>query len=75
MTVLAFCGGFTWAALRFRTRSIWPGFLIHAALVFLTGIALLGPGTYPLFILLITLGFLIYGIILLRNRRLWSDGG
>ena len=75
VTVLAFCGGFTWTALRFRTRSIWPGFLIHAALVFLTGIALLGPGTYPLFILLITLGFLIYGIILLRNRRLWSDGG
>ena len=74
VTLLAFCGGFTWAALRWRTHSIWPGFLVHAALVFLTGIALLGPGTYPLFILLITLGFLIYGILLLRNRRVRADG-
>ena len=75
VTLLAFCGGFTWTAIRWRTRSIWPGFLVHAVLVFLTGIALLGPGTYPLFILLITLGFLIYGILLLRNQRVRAEGG
>ena len=75
VTILAFCGGFTWTAIRWHTRSIWPVFVVHVALTFTSSIALLGPGTYPLFILLITLGFLIYGIILLRNRRLWSDGG
>ena len=69
VTLLAFCGGFTWAALRFRTGSIWPIILIHLALTFTASIALLGPTTYPLFLLSITLGFLVYGIFLLRNRR------
>lgn len=69
VTVLAFCGGFTWTAIRWRTGSIWPGLLVHSTLVFLTGVALLGPGTYPLFLILVTLGFLIYGIFLLRKRH------
>ncbi|MGI9048610.1 MAG: CPBP family intramembrane glutamic endopeptidase [Rubrobacteraceae bacterium] len=67
VTLLAFCGGFTWAALRWRTGSIWPVFVVHVALVFAASVALLGPGTYPLFLLLITVGFLIYGIFLLRS--------
>ncbi len=75
VTLLAFCGGFTWAALRFRTRSIWPAFIVHTTLVFTTSLALLGPGAYPIFLIAITLGSLIYGLFLLRNRSVRADGG
>ncbi len=67
--VLAACGGFTYAALRWRTGSIWPVVLLHAALG--CAYALYSPGA-PLFLavlLLSTLGFVLYGLFLLRDAR------
>ncbi|MGH3145524.1 MAG: lysostaphin resistance A-like protein, partial [Rubrobacter sp.] len=54
LTALALCGGFTYAALRWRTTSIWPVILIHTAFAFATDIATLGTITYPLMILFST---------------------
>ncbi len=75
LTALAVCGGFTYAALRWRTTSIWPVILVHTAFAFAVGLATLGAVTYPLMMLLSTLGFLAYGIYLLRNPRVRADGG
>ncbi len=75
VTLLAVCGGLTYGALRWRTASIWPVVLVHAALAFAVDIAALGTVTYPLFLLLSTLGFVLYGLFLLRNPRVRADGG
>lgn len=75
LTALAVCGGFTYAALRWRTTSIWPVILVHTAFAFATDIATLGTITYPLLMLLSTLGFISYGLYLLRDRRTRADGG
>ena len=75
LTALTFCGGFTWGALRWRTTSIWPVILIHTVFAFAVGIATLGTVTYPLMMLLSTIGFVAYGLYLLRNPRVRADGG
>ena len=75
LTALTFCGGFTYGALRWRTTSIWPVILVHTAFAFAVGLATLGAVTYPLMMLLSTLGFLAYGIYLLRNPQVRADGG
>jgi uncharacterized protein len=75
LTALTFCGGFTYGALRWRTTSIWPVILIHTVFAFAVGIATLGTVTYPLVMLLSTLGFVAYGLYLLRNPRVRADGG
>jgi uncharacterized protein len=75
LTVLTFCGGFTWGALRWRTTSIWPVIMIHTVFAFAVSIATLGTVTYPLMMLLSTLGFVAYGLYLLRNPRVRADGG
>jgi uncharacterized protein len=75
LTALTFCGGFTWGALRWRTTSIWPVILVHTVFGFAVGIATLGTFTYPLMMLLSTLGFVAYGLYLLRNPRVRADGG
>ena len=75
VTLLAVCGGLTYGALRWRTASIWPVFLVHAALALAVDIATLGTLTYPLFLVLSTLGFVLYGLFLLRNPRARADGG
>ena len=75
LTALTVCGGFTYGALRWRTTSIWPVIMIHTVLAFAVGIATLGAVTYPLMMLLSTLGFLAYGLYLLRNPRVRADGG
>jgi membrane protease YdiL (CAAX protease family) len=75
LTALTFCAGFTFGALRWRTTSIWPVILIHTIFAFAVGIATLGAITYPLMMLLSTLGFLAYGLYLLRNPRVRGDGG
>jgi uncharacterized protein len=74
LTALAFCGGFTYGALRWRTTSIWPVILVHTAFAFAVSIATLGAVTYPLMMLLSTLGFVAYGLYLLRNPRVRADG-
>jgi membrane protease YdiL (CAAX protease family) len=75
LTVLTLCGGFTYGALRWRTTSIWPVILVHTAFAFAVSIATLGTFTYPLMMLLSTLGFVAYGLYLLRNPRVRADGG
>ena len=72
---LTLCGGFTYGALRWRTTSIWPVIVVHTALAFAVSIATLGTVTYPLMMLLSTLGFVAYGLYLLRNPQVRADGG
>ena len=72
---LTFCGGFTYGALRWRTTSIWPGVLIHTAFAFAVGVATLGTFTFRLVIILSTVGFVAYGLYLLRNSRVRANGG
>jgi membrane protease YdiL (CAAX protease family) len=74
LTALAFCGGFTFGALRWRTTSIWPVILVHTAFTFAVSIATLGAVTYPLMMLLSTAGFVAYGLYLLRNSQVRADG-
>jgi len=75
LTALTFCGGFTYGALRWRTTSIWPVILVHTAFAFAVSIATLGVFTYPLMMLLSTVGFVAYGLYLLRNPQVRADGG
>ena len=75
VTSLAVCSGFTYAALRWRTASIWPVLLANVAFTFSVDIAALGTISYRILMLLGTLGFVAYGIFLLRNREARADGG
>jgi uncharacterized protein len=75
LMALTLCGGFTYGALRWRTTSIWPVILTHTVFAFALSIATLGTFTYPLMMLLSTLGFVAYGLYLLRNPRVRADGG
>jgi uncharacterized protein len=75
LAALTFCGGFTYGALRWRTTSIWPAILVHTAFAFAVGVATLGTFTFRLVILLSTVGFVAYGLYLLRNPRARANGG
>jgi uncharacterized protein len=75
LAALTFCGGFTYGALRWRTTSIWPAIVVHTAFAFAVGIATLGTFTFRLVILLSTVGFVAYGLYLLRNARVRANGG
>jgi membrane protease YdiL (CAAX protease family) len=75
LAALTFCGGFTYGALRWRTTSIWPVILIHTAFAFAVSIATLGTFTFRLVMLLGTVGFVAYGLYLLRDPRVRADGG
>jgi len=75
LAALTFCGGFTYGALRWRSTSIWPVVLVHTAFAFAVGIATLGTFTFRLVILLSTVGFVAYGLYLLRNPRVRANGG
>ena len=74
VTVLAVCGAFTYAALRWRIASIWPVLALH--FVFAVAVDITGWSSfYPLFLLGSTVGFVVYGLFLLRNQRVREDGG
>jgi len=75
ITVLAVCGGFAYAALRWRTASLLPVVAVHAAFAFALDISTLGSVSYRVTMILSTLGFVFYGLFLLRNRRARTDGG
>ena len=75
LAALTFCGGFTYGALRWRTTSIWPVVLVHTVFAFAVGIATLGTFRFRLVILLSTVGFVAYGLYLLRNPRVRTNGG
>lgn len=76
LSVLTFCAGFTYAALRWRTASIWPPILLHLALGLSAEFST--PETVPylslLLVLATTLGFVGYGLLLLRNPHKRADG-
>lgn len=74
LMLTATCGGFTYAALRWRTASIWPPILINFLLVLAIDIAIVRSTIYPYLLLANTLGFVVYGLFLLRNRRVREDG-
>ncbi|MDP9439881.1 MAG: hypothetical protein M3P49_14260, partial [Actinomycetota bacterium] len=75
LTALTVCGGFTYAALRWRTGSLLPVIAVHAAFAFAVDISTPGTLTYRITMLLSTLGFVFYGLFLLRNRQVRDDGG
>lgn len=75
LAAIATCGGFTYGALRWRTGSIWPVILIHTALAYAPTVATLGSTKYPILIWISTLGFVVYGLFLLRTQRAREDGG
>lgn len=75
LAALTFCGGFTYGALRWRTTSVWPVVLAHTAFAFCVGVATLGTFRFRLVILLSTVGFVAYGLYLLRNARVRANGG
>lgn len=75
LTALAVCGGFVYAAIRWRTGSLWPVVAVHAAFALAIDISVVGTITYPIIMLLSTGGFVLYGLFLLRNRRVRADGG
>jgi len=76
LTIPATCGAFMYAALRWRTASVWPAMLVHAVFGFAGAIST--PGAVPYLVLLLaiasTLGFVGYGMFLLRNPRVRADG-
>lgn len=74
-TVLATCGGFTYAALRWRTASLWPALLIHVFITLALAVSTPGAPLYLALLLLSILGFVAYGLFLLRNPRTRADGG
>jgi membrane protease YdiL (CAAX protease family) len=65
----------TYGALRWRTTSIWPAILVHTVFAFAVGTATLGTFRFRLVILLSTVGFVAYGLYMLRNPRVRADGG
>ena len=69
VTLLAVGGGFAYGALRWRMASIWPAVGVHLALAVARDIAAPGERTYQVLLLLTTVGFVVYGLVLLRNRR------
>lgn len=75
LTTVAACGAVTYGAIRWRTASIWPAVFVHAALAYVPTISALGSAKYPILVWVSTLGFVLYGLFLLRNRRVRSDGG
>lgn len=75
LTALTICGGFTFGALRWRTASLWPVLFTHTAFAFAVDVSTLGTVTYPIMMLLSTLGFVFYGVFLLRNQKVRADGG
>lgn len=76
LTVLAVFSGVAYAALRWRTASIWPVILLH--LVFNVAGEISTPGTIPYLrpLLAFAIPFVLlgYGLFLLRNHRVQADG-
>lgn len=75
LTLTATCGGFTYAAIRWRTASLWPVIAIHLVLALSIDMAVVRMSIFPYLLLATTVGFIAYGLFLLRNRRVREDGG
>ncbi|MGB3635324.1 MAG: CPBP family intramembrane glutamic endopeptidase [Rubrobacteraceae bacterium] len=75
LTLTATCGGFTYAAIRWRTASLWPVIAIHLVLALSIDMAVVRMSVFPYLLLATTVGFIGYGLFLLRNQRVRDDGG
>ena len=75
LTLTATCGGFTYAAIRWRTASIWPAIAVHLALALSIDFAVIRPAVFSFLLFATTFGFIGYGLLLLRNQRVRGDGG
>ena len=75
LAALTLCGGFTYGALRWRTASIWPAILVHTIFAFVVSISTLGTFRFRFVMILSTVGFVAYGLYLLRNPRVRANGG
>lgn len=75
LALAAFCGAVMYGALRWRLASVWPVVIVHAALAYVPTVSTLGSTKYPILIWISTLGFALYGLLLLRNHRVRADGG
>jgi uncharacterized protein len=73
-SVLTVCGGFTYAALRWRTGSIWPVVFLHSALGCAYALYSPDPLLFLAVLLLGTFGFVLYGLFLLRKPQTRADG-
>ena len=69
LTLTATCGGFTYAAIRWRTASVWPAIAIHLALALSIDFAVIRPAVFSFLLFATTFGFIGYGLFLLRNQR------
>jgi uncharacterized protein len=74
VTLLTVGGGFAYGALRWRTASLWPPIGVHLVLAVARDVAAPGERAYQLVLALTTVGFVVYGLVLLRNRRVRDDG-
>lgn len=74
VTLLTLGGGFAYGALRWRTHSLWPPVAVHLVLAVARDVAAPGERVYQLVLFLTTVGFVVYGLVLLRNRRVREDG-
>ncbi len=74
LTLTATCGGFTYAAIRWRTGWLWPAILIHLALALSIDFAVVRIAVFPFLLFATTFGFIGYSLFLLRNRRVREDG-
>jgi uncharacterized protein len=75
ITALTLCGGFAYAAIRWRTASAWPAIGVHFLVALSIAFADLGSDTYRVLLYAGTFGFVAYGLFLLRTARVREDGG
>ncbi len=75
ITALTLCGSFAYAAIRWRTTSIWPTVAVHFIVALAIAFANLGSTTYQLLLYAGTFGFVAYGLFLLRTAQVRADGG
>jgi len=73
-TLTATCAAVTYGALRWRTGALWPVVAVHAILAYARAVSTPSVEIYQLSLYLTTIGFALYGLFLLRNRRVRAEG-
>ncbi len=73
-TLTATCAAVTYGALRWRTGALWPVVAVHAILAYARAVSTPSVEIYRLSLYLTTIGFALYGLFLLRNRRVRAEG-
>ena len=73
-TLTATCAAVTYGALRWRTGALWPVVLVHVVLAYARAVSTPSIEIYRISLYVTTIGFVLYGLFLLRNRRVRADG-